>query len=582
MTSERPFEDGGALPGRGRRGRFRAPWVWVIVIVAVAGGTYVGTLGNGFAFDDWLVVVINCRTWQNDTLWQLLQHDYWNDLQRDVLYRPVTTVSHVLNYRLSGERPATYRAINIVLHAACCCCLFGLTCAVFGDRRLAGATSVLFAAHALHVEAVAQVVGRAELLAGVLGLLALWVYVVDARQKKGRPTWRYPIAAVLTGLAILSKESAVAVIAVAGFFDLWSVRFGTGGFSRPAADRPADVARGRISSALIGRLVLQRWVGMFLVVLIVLAIRMQVLGMVIQDQGSIPKVDNPIAQASSVGRVLTPVVLLGKYVWLLVWPDPLCHDYSYNALPVCETPLDLRFAWGLLCIVGMVAGGIRSYRRAGGVLWCIVFFLLNYVLVSNTVVLSGTIFAERLMYMPSAAFCWLVAIGVVGAAEGISGRAGSERRGCLVIAPVFALLCTAHVFLTVRRGQVWRSEAGLVASALALTDDSARIHLQAGYCAMNEKDAPTAIRHLKRSLEIMPDFLPAYFQLGRAYLMDGQFEKAIQYLKRFYIQAPDGTGYTTALCIAQAYERLGRREEAKRWLARARELRPTASSAGGR
>ena len=117
-----------------------------------------------------------------------------------------------LNYRISGEKPETYRVLNLALHLACCGAMFGLSCALFGDRRLAGLSTALFAVHALHVEAVAQIVGRAELLAALWSMLALWLYVVDANRRGGRPTWRYPIVLVLSGLAMFSKENGMLVV----------------------------------------------------------------------------------------------------------------------------------------------------------------------------------------------------------------------------------------------------------------------------------------------------------------------------------------------------------------------------------
>jgi hypothetical protein len=283
--------------------------------------------------------------------------------------------------------------------------------------------------------------------------------------------------------------------------------------------------------------------------------------------------DNPLAAASTAGRILTPVVLFGKSVRLFLWPHPLSHDYSYNAIPICTTPLDPRFVWGMLCIATMGVGAIWSYRRRGRVLWCVVFWVLSYSLVSNTFILSGTIFAERLLYMPSVAFCWLVALSAVAAARGVSHAVKSDWGGWLIVAPMFAILCTAHVVLAVRRGEVWRSERSLIAHALSVVGDSGRVHMQAGFYAIEDKDYPEAIAQYKRVIEIMPDHMPAHFELGRAYLLSGEPALAVPQLLKCFNHLPTEANYAAAVDLGRAYRALGNREEATRWFHRAKLLK---------
>jgi len=573
MSAERPLEAGACPVGRADRHSWRGSLVWLAILAAVGAGIYLPTLGNGFVFDDQLIVVFQGRNWENESLWSRLKTDYWGDRRIDLLYRPVTSATYLLNYRWSGDRPECYRAVNIVLHAACCCCLFGLSCALFGDRRLAGLAAAVFAVHALHVEAVVQIVGRAELLAALCALLALWLYVADAQRRQGRPTWRYPVALSLMALSMFSKESGIAVIGLAAFYDVWSVRFDRSRQALAASGGPAPTPHARGGGRVIARVALHRWVAMLVVVAVVLAIRVQVLGQLAQSQRAIGKMDNPVAHASTIGRALTPVVLLGKYVGLLIWPHPLCHDYSYNAIPICETPLDLRFGWGVLCISAMAVGAALSYRGRGVVLWAVVFFVLSYALISNTLVLSGTIFAERLMYLPSVGFCWLVALVGIAAADRIPDSLDLQRSGWWVMGPIFAVLCSVHVLLTVRRGAEWKSERALVASALRVTDQSVRIDLQAGTFALHDKDLSTAIRHFERAVQIMDDHMFAHFHLGRACLMTGEPLRAIRHLRRCVGRLPAEANHAPAQLLGQAYRDIGMPDEAAHWFTRAEQLK---------
>jgi protein O-mannosyl-transferase len=373
-------------------------------------------------------------------------------------------------------------------------------------------------------------------------------------------------------LAMLSKESGMAALGMMVAYDLWLLRFGPSSAVQPSAQASARRRAGW--QYRLRRLALQRWLGLIVVALIVLTIRMQVLGRLAQDRVAIDKMDNPVASASTVGRVLTPVVLLGKAVRLLVWPDPMCHDYSYNAIPICESLLDTRLLWGALCIAAAVAACVHSYRRKGWVLAGVGMFVLSYALVSNSVILSGTIFAERLLYMPSVGFCWLVSIGVISAASGLSKHFGSPSRGWLLAGCPFALLCTIHVFLAIQRGREWVDEPSLIASALRVTDDSARLHLQAGFHAELAKDYARALRHFRRVVEIMDDHASGHYQLGRVYVLTGRPAEAIPHLFKAFGQLPAEANHLAAYYLARAYAKTGDKQEAAKWRARAKALKP--------
>jgi Tfp pilus assembly protein PilF len=299
---------------------------------------------------------------------------------------------------------------------------------------------------------------------------------------------------------------------------------------------------------------------------------------VTRPSSSIPKLDNPVAQAPLSGRVLTPLVLLGKYVSLLIWPHPMSCDYSYNALPICESPLEPRALWGFACLAGLVTAGFCSYRGRGRALWCVGFFGISYLLVSNTVVLIGTIFAERLMYLPSVAFCWLVAIGAVAAVDWLGERIGGGRRAWFLGALPIVALCALHLSLALARGRVWQSERKLMAAALALTDESARVHTQAGAYGLNDHDPNIAIHHLRRAVEILPDHAIGHSQLGRAYLMAKQPDRAIPHLKRAYGKLAVEANVKPAYYLGQAYMELNTPGLAVPWFELADKYEPNQPS----
>jgi tetratricopeptide (TPR) repeat protein len=528
-------------------------------LFALALAVYAGSLDHEFVFDDKVVVQLGASEARRESLWKALGRSYWGSEHHDPLYRPVTTTSYLLNDRLGSEGPRAYRAVNLALHAACCVALLALGQTLFGDRRLAVAASALFAVHGLHVEPVVWVVGRAELLAALFGLAAVWLHARDLRRGARRPGWRYAAALALLALSALSKESGLAFAGVAALGDVWSRRFSPAAPAREAAAAPGLALR---------------WAGLAAVAACVLALRVRVLGALLRDPAAIPLIDNPLAAASAPERVWTPLVLLARAVRLLLWPRPLSYDYSYDAIPLCDGPLDPRAWWGLACLLGMGLAAAVSARRRGHALWCVGFFALTWALVSNTFVRSGTIFAERLLYVPSAAFCWLVASLAVASADRISAVSRRPRLGAWIAAPLFAGLCLAHAALAVARARDWRSELSLVESALPVVEASTRVQAQAGVRYLEQGQLGPAVLHLERAVEIWSDNTPAHFQLGRAYLLSGRPDRAIPHLEQARRGFPRELAALASYFLGLAERARGDPERAARWLEDAARQQP--------
>src|SRR5690606_26123755 len=143
------------------------------------------TLPNGFVYDDVAMVRDNPRIASPLNFRDIWLTGWWDHAGeraalarpgQDRLYRPLTLFTFAINDALGGARPLGFHAANVLLHAAACALLWMLAMRVFAMPRAATAAALLFAVHPAHAEAVASVVGRAELLAAALmlaGLIAL-------------------------------------------------------------------------------------------------------------------------------------------------------------------------------------------------------------------------------------------------------------------------------------------------------------------------------------------------------------------------------------------------------------------------
>ena len=301
-----------------------------------------------------------------------------------------------------------YVADNVAWHAVASVALYLLVLELFASNGLALATAALFGVHPVHTEAVDGIVGRAELMSAFFAFLAL-LYAWRVVRDDPPGAWRPALAAAFLGLALLSKEQAIIIPAVPLFWLLPLTR----------GDR----------RVLIRRTSFVRLMGCLAAAAVAyLALRGAVLGSPIAT-GAIERagvvVDNPVAGAHGAARVLTPLLVFGEALRVLVVPKTLSADYGFAQIPLV-TSWDLATAALALVLAGLVAGAFLLRRKAPAASFGIAFFLLSWTLTSNLPLVIGTIFAERLLYLSSAI---AIGYGVCGRGTCSPQAAGSTRRG---------------------------------------------------------------------------------------------------------------------------------------------------------
>jgi len=177
----------------------------IAVIFAVASLVYVNTLGNSFVWDDIFLIVNNPFLKDISNLPKVLSSGYWASTgSSDGLYRPLTMATYLLEYSLFRLDPFYYHLDNIILHLSCCLFVYLIGRKLTGNVTSAFVAGILFAAHPVHTEAVAWTSGRAELLASLFFLAALYTFIKPPRTLP----W-YIVSPVLYFLGIASKETAL-------------------------------------------------------------------------------------------------------------------------------------------------------------------------------------------------------------------------------------------------------------------------------------------------------------------------------------------------------------------------------------
>lgn len=408
-------------------------------------------------------------TWSN--LWLIVTTDYWFPTLHSDLYRPLTTLSYLVDHSVVGNRdnPVGYHLVNMLLHAGNATMVYALLAAILRHRWAAAAVAAVFAVHPLTTEAVTNVVGRADLLAtaGVLGAL-MCMQVGDGRRGAARIASLAGLA-LCTAAAALSKESGFAIGLVVPLRELVVVR----GATSDAGDRPEWLERFRRAGGL-------RWLVVVMVLVACIAVRREVL----RDSPAAGQVaiDNPISVAPPFAGRMTAVHVLGRYLALAVWPATLSCDYSYNQIPIFSGTLLRHGDWQAWLALGMlvtlVAVGLAAFRLDPALFFCLAFAASMIAPAANLFFCTGTIMAERVMY-PSL-------IGLLGAI-GCGLRAGYARAAGQLHGPwsrllpvaacgTVALLVAAGAVRAHARNRDWLDAESLWASALDACPGSHKVH----------------------------------------------------------------------------------------------------------
>ncbi|MFQ5878343.1 MAG: tetratricopeptide repeat protein [Acidobacteriota bacterium] len=477
----------------------------------------------GFVFDDRAVIEANPLMRDLRDLPRLLASPYWNAPGlRGGLYRPLTGASFAVDRALAGGlRPGWFHLVNVLLHGLAVLLVTRLALDLLPGRLGPLVTGALFAVHPLNVEAVAGVVGRAELLAacGVLGAVLCHRRALRA-PGPGRRAWAAAAwGAALAGMC--SKESAVVAPVLCLLVDLTS----------PVAG--ASAVRRRIL-----------YVGHATALLAYLSARYAVLGS-LGIGASIPFVDNPAASAGPLAGRLTALGVVARYAGLMLWPAELSADYSYDQIAVIDSPADPYALGGLLVVVAVGAGGAALLRRAPTCSLALWWIAVSSSLTTNLVIFIGTLLAERLMYLPSVGLCLLAGWALASIPGRLLGIATA----------VAAVAVGAASWRTRARIPDWKDDLALYGSAARVSPRSARIRFNLGNAHLRRSEYDRAEEEYRAALSIYPDFNDARINLGMAVLQRGRPLEALGFLKTAVSRSP--TLPDAWINLGAAYRSLG-------------------------
>ena len=511
------------------------PFKIKVILFALAFLLYANTLTHKYTQDDAIVIYENMFVEQGVAgIPGLLKHDtfygFFKEEGKDALvsggrYRPFTPIMFAVEwqiYKMFAGKDANIKTItpfvghfiNVLLFALLVILLFNTLYLLLKESEFAKHAlkisffaSLIFAAHPIHTEVVANIKGRDEIVALMASLYALYLVLKSVKNNSFVPIiW----ALLIFFVGLMSKENTITFVAV---IPLALFMF-----------RKLEHKDLILKSAL------------FLIPSILfIIIRGQVLNiglglgsdppMELMNNPYLKVVDNQYVHFSLSEKLATIMYTLGKYLNLLFFPHPLSHDYYPRQVGIMSWK-DITVILSLVMYLIMSFAAIRYFKRNKLVSFSILYFLITLSIVSNIVFPIGTNMSERFMFMPSIGFSLFIAALL------------TKLKNVKLTHGLLAVMLFALSIKTVLRNKVWYDDFTLFTTDVKTSKNSAKLLNAAGGALTTtagtlpdgqEKTQMLneALGYLNKAVKIHPNYKNAYLLMGNANNLLKKYEQSI-------------------------------------------------------
>jgi tetratricopeptide (TPR) repeat protein len=407
-------------------------------------------------------------------------------------WHPLTTLSHMLDCQLYGLNAGGHHATNVLLHTIAALLLFRVLRQMTGTLWKSAIVAALFAVHPLHVESVAWVSERKDVLSAVFFFLMLDAYVRYTRAASIR---RYVVVTALFMAGLMSKPMLVTAPIVLLGLDYWPLhRFDQIASTRAKAKITQSGSRRRI----IQRLFLEK------IPLLILSAGAGIVTFALQKRAA-----GAITPLPFLWRTQNAVMSYVIYAWKTLWPTRLAVFYPHpnDTLATWQVVLAIAFLLAITC-AAIVFRGERPYLFTG---WF--WYLVMLVPVIGLVQVGEQGHADRYTYLPSIGL-FLIAVwaaGDVAAMGQVRLSRGIAIAGSIVV--VAALASTAFT-----QTSYWRNSGTLWTHALAVTTNNDVAHNNLGYLCVDRGELDQAMSHFEAASKIRSGKSDPHYNLGTAFV----------------------------------------------------------------
>ncbi|MEI6766435.1 MAG: tetratricopeptide repeat protein [Bacteroidota bacterium] len=473
---------------------------------------YADTIDLKYTLDDTLMITGNKFTKEGvGGIKEILTNDAFvgflgkNNLLPGGRYRPLSQVIFAVEYQFFGLNPMVGHLLNILLYGLLCLLLFNILHKLLNKYSgsnpwylsLPFVAALLFTAHPLHTEVVANIKGLDEILCllGSLGVLYLCIRYTETRK-----WWLLALAIPVFCLAILSKENAITFLAI------------------------VPLALYFFRNVKIKELLVV--VGAMLVAMIFYAaIRIGAIGLRVTDVTDSELLNNPFVGASAAQKYATILFTWLKYLILLVLPHPLTHDYYPKQIPLISFG-DIRAVISLIMIAGLAAWALINVKKKSITSFAVLFFFITFSIVSNVVFNIGTFMNERFMFTALLGFALLAAVFITLQLNVWIKDKNTFRRVALFL---LVIVLSGYSIKTMSRNRVWMDDLTLFTTDVKVSFNSTKCNTSAGGKLIEYSDSISdpvqkkiyvqrALPYLDKAVKIYPGNLNSWLLMGNAYL----------------------------------------------------------------
>ncbi|HXU26528.1 MAG TPA: hypothetical protein VN698_04790 [Bacteroidia bacterium] len=515
-----------------------------ILIFGIGFVIYCNSIKNNYVLDDFSTIKDNRVTNQGfkaipDIFSHFYRYGYYS--ADDGIYRPLTVTVFAIEWAISPNNPTLAHFVNVFLYALTGLIMFLALKKLFKNYNviLPFISTVLFIAHPIHTEVVANIKSLDEILGFLFSFTSLYFLCdyVDGKSLKK----------LITGVlfffaALLSKESAITMLAG---FPLFFIFF------------RSDIRKEIIISVI----------GMASVVTLFLIIRAAVLSRSAHSE-SIHELFNPLLLATDgMHRFTNEIRLLGYYLKLLIYPNPLIYDYSYNQIPLASK-FDILSIFSLLIYVGLFIYAVYGFLKKELLSFGILFFMIAISIYSNIFLLLGVSIAERFVYFASFGFCFSIAVLLIRITKtkieatsypNLSSFFSSNKKLILIVFSISFL----YSIRTISRNRDWKDNYTLFSHDIKFMPNNARAHSFLGNEIIKTIAPETSdkfefikanlegISELEKSLNIYPNNPEALNCIGSGYTQIDSLNKAEFYFTKALTLNPDNPSYLASVYLAK-------------------------------
>ncbi|MDH3838255.1 MAG: tetratricopeptide repeat protein [Desulfobacteraceae bacterium] len=437
-------------------------------------------------------------------------------------WHPLTWLSHMLDCQLFGLNPGWHHLTNVFFHIANTLLL------LFVLRRMTGAlwrsffVAALFALHPLHVESVAWVAERKDVLSTFFWLLTMWGY---ARYVERPGLGRYLLILLFFALGLMAKPMLVTLPFVLLLLDYWPLeRFQFGG-AETIGDSHGDSQLGSTAHRLV-------WEKIPLFLLTVVS---SVVTFLIQQSSGAA---GSLVQYPLVVRIANGLVSYARYIGKMILPSHLAVLYPHpGMLPWWQV------AAACLLLVSISLLVIKSAKRRPYFVLGWLWYIGTLVPVIGFVQVGAQAMADRYTYVPLVGLFIMISWGV-------SELVAELHYGKIGLAAIGVAILSILMGTTWFQVRCWKNSITLFRHSLDVAGESYVVHNNLGNALLSKGRSEEAIAQYRKALRLKPDFMLWYYNWGNALVTQGKLDEAIRRYSEALLIDPDYAEAHNSLGVA--------------------------------